>query len=141
MSSCCQKDQRTEICPVNGKSYQRVDQKTLLHMVKQPWHNNIKDQAWYFCDSPDCDVVYFGPDSDYYTVADLRVPVAQKSASPNRVLCYCFDITAEDFKQKPTQTRDFVVQQTKAGNCACDIRNPSGRCCLKDFKDEQSNQT
>jgi len=29
--------------------------------------------------------------------------------------------------------RDFVVAQTRLGLCACDTRNPSGRCCLIDF--------
>jgi len=28
----------------------------------------------------------------------------------------------------------FVVQQTKEKLCACESRNPSGRCCLADFK-------
>jgi hypothetical protein len=26
-----------------------------------------------------------------------------------------------------------VIEQTRLHNCACDVRNPSGRCCLKDF--------
>jgi len=28
----------------------------------------------------------------------------------------------------------FVIQQTKEGLCACESRNPSGRCCLADFR-------
>jgi len=35
--------------------------------------------------------------------------------------------------QSDKRLKDFVVEQTKADVCACDIRNPSGRCCLKDF--------
>ncbi|MGZ4960840.1 MAG: hypothetical protein ACXV7J_16505 [Methylomonas sp.] len=28
----------------------------------------------------------------------------------------------------------FVMQRTQARECACEIRNPSGQCCLVNFK-------
>ena len=29
---------------------------------------------------------------------------------------------------------EFVKRETKSKSCACETRNPSGRCCLSDFK-------
>ena len=48
------------------------------------------------------------------------------------MLCYCFGVSRADFDRNPG-TKDFVTAQTKAGLCACETSNPSGRCCLKDF--------
>jgi hypothetical protein len=58
----------------------------------------------------------------------------QDQTHPNHgdLLCYCFGISREDFKRDPG-LRDFVVAKTKAGECSCETKNPSGRCCLKDF--------
>jgi hypothetical protein len=38
-----------------------------------------------------------------------------------------FVIKSEAFK-------GFVIQRTKSGECACQIKNPSGHCCLAQFK-------
>jgi len=62
----------------------------------------------------------------------MRTPVGVKEASADTLLCYCFGVSKQDFQTDPA-TREFVVAQTKAGLCSCDTRNPSGRCCLKDF--------
>ncbi len=32
------------------------------------------------------------------------------------------------------------MQRTKAGECACEIRNPSGQCCLANFKRLENEQ-
>ena len=29
--------------------------------------------------------------------------------------------------------RAYIIRQTKRRTCACDVRNPSGQCCLKNF--------
>ncbi len=55
------------------------------------------------------------------------------------MLCYCFDIPEEDYREAMRnetgeEIRAFVVRQTAGKRCACDIRNPSGRCCLADFQ-------
>jgi hypothetical protein len=28
----------------------------------------------------------------------------------------------------------WIAKEVKYGNCACDVRNPSGKCCLGDIK-------
>ncbi|BBB24042.1 conserved hypothetical protein [Isorropodon fossajaponicum endosymbiont JTNG4] len=54
-------------------------------------------------------------------------------------LCYCFNITEsayiEAIKQgKENVLKGFAVFQTKHNYCHCKNLNPSGQCCLKDFK-------
>lgn len=138
MSDCCDNDAcpdypKKAVCPANGRTYQRVERKTLLHHLRKPWQIELPQQGYYFCDSPDCEVVYFGQDRQTFTRADLRTAIGQKSRHPDRTLCYCFDVTQHDLAQRLDTARGFVIEQTRDGTCDCEIRNPAGRCCLKDF--------
>ena len=126
---------RKAVCPINGLSYSRVKIKTILHQVKKPWQLNLLDQNYFFCDDPNCDVVYFGEDNSTLFRNDLRISVGQKSQSQNKTICYCFDVQFSDidaFKARE-KVKAFVVEQTKHGSCDCELRNPSGKCCLKNF--------
>ena len=40
---------------------------------------------------------------------------------------------AEAFHAANKEIKDFVIKSTKEKTCACTTRNPSGKCCLKDF--------
>ncbi len=56
-----------------------------------------------------------------------------------KLLCYCFNITENAYKNalkqgKNAVLKDFVVYQTKTKQCNCENLNPSQQCCLKDFK-------
>lgn len=124
-------------CPACGRPGSRVEQRTLLHQLRFPDNRQLPQTTFYFCANPACDWVYFDGAAQHYTQAQLRRAVGQKSTNPERLICYCFDISArqiqEEQQQGLTTSRDFVVQETQSGACACAITNPSGRCCLKDF--------
>jgi hypothetical protein len=128
---------QTAPCPINGKSYGRVSPRTVLHQVRKPWARQLGDQAYYFCSDPDCDVVYFARDDTLIKRHELRQAVGQKSTAADRPLCYCFDISLQDLLPATGgdhgDCRAFVIRQTQGGNCDCEVRNPSGRCCLKEF--------
>lgn len=138
MSDCCGNSQPESTgparhkCPVNGREYAEVSLATILHHLRQPWLANLKQQRYFFCQDPDCDVVYFGEDDVLVRQSELRTPVGIKSHQGNATLCYCFGVSREDAEGDP-EIRDFVIRQTREKNCACESRNPSGRCCLKDF--------
>ena len=119
-------------CPINGKEYPAVSPTTIKHHIIEPWDWKVKTQGYYFCDDPDCDVVYFGEDSSLIYQSDLRTEVGAKEKSPDRVLCYCFGVTMGRAKAD-NDIKSFVLKETKEQSCACETRNPSGRCCLKDF--------
>ena len=126
---------RKAICPLNGLTYSRVSKKTILHQVKKPWQLNLLDQNYYFCDDPNCDAVYFGEDKSTLIRDNLRISVGQKSHEQEKTICYCFDVLSSDLNTEKSREKSkaFVIKQTKNSSCDCEIKNPSGKCCLKNF--------
>jgi hypothetical protein len=119
-------------CPGSGLECAEVSTRTISHHIKHSWQWDSKDQRYFFCDDPDCDVVYFGEDDSVILKSQLRTAVGVKELSGETLLCYCFGITKADALRDPV-ARDFVLAETKLGRCSCDTSNPSGRCCLKNF--------
>ncbi len=138
MSDCCSNTcsststPKKYKCPVNGQEYKQVSYKTILHHIKEPWQWEGADQTYYFCDDPDCDVVYFGEDNSTVTCDSLRTSVGVKEKSDKATICYCFGVSIND-ALKDTRIKEYVTDKTKDHVCDCEIRNPSGKCCLKDF--------
>ena len=118
-------------CPVNGRSYSGVSSTTILHHLNEPWNWRNKEQGYYFCKDPECDVVYFGQDGSVLNKTALRTTVGIKEKTPESLVCYCFGVTKEASGKQ--QIKEFVIKSTKENTCACSTRNPSGRCCSKDF--------
>lgn len=139
MSECCSTPQnkasptpKTHRCPANGQRYPQVSTVTIQHHLKRPWRWTPTAEQYYFCDDPDCDVVYFGQDDSRIEKARLRTRVGLKERQPEDLVCYCFGVTRQETETDPT-AKEFVIAQTQKNACACVSRNPSGRCCLKDF--------
>jgi len=62
-----------------------------------------------------------------------------KSKSPEALVCYCFqhrrhDIEADLLADGRTSIPVRITAEVKAGNCACEVRNASGRCCFGDVQ-------
>ena len=131
-NSCSSLDNSKEHkCPINGKVYKSVLSATILHHIKEPWSWQAKQQGYYFCDDPACEVVYFGEDDSIINKSSLRTEVGIKEKSPNSLVCYCFGVSKIESSSK--EIKAFIIRNTKDKTCACTTRNPSGRCCLKDF--------
>ena len=81
-------------------------------------------------------MVYFGLDGSVINKSELRIKVGVKEKTNDAQICYCFGVSKALAIQN-SDIKAYVIQQTKEKNCACDIRNPSGRCCLKDFPKAQ----
>ena len=141
VSSCCSGGscsvgvEKERPCPENGKMGRAVASKTILHHLRTPWRREVPEQAYWFCDDPDCDVVYFGADGTLFRRGDLRTEVGCKLRGDDRLICYCFDVRATDIIEPEglKACRDYVIHKTRDSACDCEIRNPSGRCCLADF--------
>ena len=106
----------------------------MLHQVQFPDNQSIPEGDYAFCANRDCAGGYFSI-SDMIPKASLRVFRYDQEA----MLCYCFDISEPTYRAAlgdgtAETMKAFVVQQTKEGVCACESRNPSGRCCLASFK-------
>ena len=138
MSDCCsnscvtRKTHKQHRCPVNGKEYKEVSRKTMMHHIKDPWNWKGKSQSYYFCDDPSCDVVYFGQDDSVIDKTQIRTAVGINKSSGEALVCYCFGVSINQAATNPAP-KEFVIEMTKNHICECEARNPSGKCCLKDF--------
>jgi len=81
-------------------------------------------------------VVYFTAGHDEkYGVEDIRERVYQKEPEADgSFVCYCFRHRVGDFRRASDRARQELVQDVRdgiqQGQCACDLRNPQGSCCL-----------
>jgi hypothetical protein len=94
---------------------------------------------YYFCEAPACDVVYFpsNPQAPTFHRADLLVRVGLKEKHDPVPVCYCFGVARSDIADEVRQAEkskaaERIKGEVKAGNCACEVKNPSGKCCLGD---------
>jgi len=109
--------------------------KTVFHQVKFPDVLNVETDNYYFCADKSCSVGYFSQTGKTILKQQLKTFAEINS----QTLCYCFDIGTEQYMKalkdkKAVMIKTFVIQKTKSGDCACEIRNPSGQCCLEKFK-------
>ena len=138
MSDCCCSSKSNSshptkhACPVNGLEYSEVSRRTINHHIKQSWLWDGKDQPYYFCDDPNCDVVYFGLDNSVIQKSHVRTAVGVKNDSEDSMICYCYGVTKSDASDNEN-IRNFVINMTKTGDCSCETSNPAGACCLKYF--------
>src|SRR5260370_26773328 len=144
MADCCSVNAKTGtappvmFCPVNGARSKHVDMLTVKSLVRRlPLGMPVTE--YYFCDASDCEVVYFALDSDAprFRREDLVVRVGAKEKAGSIPVCYCFGFTREDIENEIAETgrstvADRIKTEVNAGKCACEVKNPSGKCCLGD---------
>ena len=147
-----------ENCPFCQKKGRRVSQQTIKSLLKpeladdldvkeQPTccstsepsgcnTNSSSDTGWRFCDSTNCDVVYFSTsENSVFLKPQIRVEVGVKETSGNRPLCYCFGHSVETIKQElrskgESESLATIRKMMNDPGCSCSTKNPSGNCCL-----------
>lgn len=140
MGDCCSvpKQSQTEsvsLCAECGTKGRSVERRTVLHHVRSELLARVSDDDYRFCPAPACTVVYYGAGEAVFTVNDVREPVTTKTSGGERPLCYCFGFTEGDIRKELTQSGKTKIPAQisrfiKEKICACEIRNPSGACCL-----------
>ncbi len=125
------------LCPVAGKPGKRVPEATLRNLVRADRLGEVDHGEWFYCDLPDCDVVYFAADGRSLLKDDLEVRVGVKEKTSPRPVCYCFGHTVESIREEIEGTGRSTVAasitaKVKAGVCNCETMNPKGSCCLGD---------
>jgi len=142
MSGCCADHCETPavapglgVCPLCGKKGKAVSLLTVKSLVKD--HTRVAPGAYLFCRTPDCEAVYFSPEA-VFRKADLKVRAGVKETEDPVPLCYCFDYTRADVRRDIEETGatdilERIKAEVKAGYCACEVKNPSGDCCLGDI--------
>jgi hypothetical protein len=120
------------ICGEKGKPVQGQTVKALLSVSLR----SVQDIGYLFCKTRACPVVYFSPDGQHtFTVEQVRERVYQKEPENDDVLiCYCFRHTVGELRAASPELRLAIIDDVntgiRAGQCACDLRNPEGSCCL-----------
>jgi len=145
MDCCNSSNVATEaaICPGCKAQGQDVKIRTIKHWLKTPLVPLVPETAFRFCETRDCNLVYFSADGyTRYAKHELRYPVGIKEADPSLAVCYCFGVTPEMIAEEIERTggsrySTWIAKEVKDGNCACDVKNPAGRCCLKAVKDAE----
>jgi hypothetical protein len=144
MSDCCSVDAKSGsapavmACPANGAQSKRVDALTVKSLVRK-LPLGMPNTQYYFCDASDCELVYFALDAEAPTFRreDLVVRVGAKETADPIPICYCFGFTRQDIWDEIGSTGKSTVAErikaeVEAGHCACEVKNPSGKCCLGD---------
>jgi len=123
-------------CPTNGKVGKLIDTLTLKAMLARPL-TELRAVEYRFCRDADCPTVYYSVDGlQTFDESDLRERVYQKHPRERDIfVCYCFrhtvgDIIADVAATGGERIVPEIDQGIKNGQCACDIRNPQGSCCL-----------
>ena len=144
MSDCCSVNPKSSTapavmaCPVNGARSKQVNTLTVKSLLRR-LPLGMPDTQYYFCEAHDCDVVYFALDSQapVFRCADLLVRVGAKATADPIPICYCFGFSKKDIEEEIRSTgkstvAERITEEVEADRCACEVKNPSGKCCLGD---------
>lgn len=126
-------------CPRCGERGRKVDGATVKAMLSVSLRE-VRDGQYFFCRGGACPVVYFHESGQTFTTDQVRERVYQKEPDAGDVhVCYCFDHTPDSIRAELLSTgqstaTDAIQAGITAGQCACDLRNPQGSCCLGNVK-------
>lgn len=145
MSSCCSTkteaeskipQRETGSCPSCATKAKPVATLTVKSVVRDHTKASPEESYW-FCRQPDCDVVYFSKQR-VFRKPDVKVRVAIKEHEDPIPICYCFEYTRADIRRDllargETDIVNKIKAEVQRGFCACNVKNPSGACCLGDI--------
>lgn len=108
---------------------------TVEALIKPEFRDTVNGRAYAFCETPTCPVVYYTADGCHVLKPQLRVRVGLKETDDPIPVCYCFNVTEGMIHEEVVRTGRSTAStriraEVKAGNCRCEVENPSGRCCL-----------
>jgi CopZ-like zinc binding protein len=122
-------------CPACGKIGKPVQGHTIKSLLSVTLRQ-VQEVQYLFCRTQSCPVVYFSADVEQvFTVEEVRERVYQKEPETEDVfICYCFRHTVAQLRNASPEDRFAIAGNINsginAGQCACDLRNPQGSCCL-----------
>lgn len=124
-------------CPYCREGGLEVEKITVANHVKETcWP--IGDESYFFCENPECEVVYFNTAGRSITKGDVKTRVTFKEKAAPRLLCYCKQVTEEDVVKaiaNGASSFEEVRQATGIGGGGhCKVTNPAGRCCSRYYK-------
>lgn len=122
-------------CPQCGQLGKPVPGQTVRSLVAVSLRM-VPQGNYLFCRTHECPVVYFHESGmPVFLNVHVRERVYQKEPDVADVwICYCFRHSVGELTGGTTEARNEIVADINAGikaeECACDLRNPQGSCCL-----------
>lgn len=123
-------------CPTCERAGKAVDTATVKALLALSL-TEVRAVEYRLCRTPDCPTVYYSVAGEQqFREDDLRERVYQKHLNDEDVfVCYCFRHTPLSIRKEMVLTGsstviEAIIAGIQAGQCACDIRNPQGSCCL-----------
>jgi hypothetical protein len=98
------------------------------HQLRRPWEQDLEGKEFSFCETPGCRVIYFSVQGDVFGIDAIRRPPAYKTGNGGDLLCFCFDASADAAVQG--EALYYIRERVRKQECACNVLNPSGECCL-----------
>jgi hypothetical protein len=143
---CCPPDEDTDsklTCPECETEARSVSYETMYHLLEQFTVREVNpEQTYGVCRERSCSVLYFSSDhSQTWQTSETRTTVGFKQPendSPHPV-CYCFGYTEENIAEEIEDTgestvAEWITERVQNEECACEYKNPTGRCCLGDVR-------
>ncbi len=93
---------------------------------------------YHFCATPGCEVVYYASGSPPILRGQVRERIFQKERAPDVLVCHCFRYSLGRLQWSDEAERAAILADiiagTRQGQCACELRNPQGSCCLSNVR-------
>ena len=108
---------------------------TILAILKPGEAGGLLAAERRFCKTPRCDVLYYAGDGRLVEKEAAKIRVGFKETDDPVPLCYCFGFDRADVRRQVAERGDSdiparIAAEVKAGRCRCEVKNPSGQCCL-----------
>ena len=128
-------------CPGCGQVGRPVGCATVEAILRPGRAESLAGPDPRICRTRECEVLYYGSDGASAPKQDAQVRVGLKETDDPVPVCYCFGFNRADIERELVETGGCTIParitaEVKAGNCACEIKNPSGACCLGDVTRE-----
>ena len=136
---CCAGEKQHAVsqsaCPSCAAVGRVVSDLTIQAILKPAQALSLLAVGRRFCGTPSCEVVYYGDDGRAVTKSEVPIRVGLKEREDPIPVCYCFGFSVADVRREMVETGRCTIPagikaEVRAGQCSCEIRNPSGTCCL-----------
>ena len=120
-------------CPACGKKGRKVNNETMIHHVKDI--SKMGDGGYSFCGNRQCNTVYFRGEETFTTHMVNKEIGLKDASSPQGAVCYCYNYPKSELYDD--SLIDKINIRIDNYGSRCDLRNPNGRCCIKEIKKAQ----
>jgi len=122
-------------CPCCGEVGRAVADETIRAILKRGAATPLLALERRFCKTRTCKVLYYGADGRFVDKDAAVVRIGVKETEDPIPLCYCFNFSRADVQREVAETGSSsiparITAELKAGRCVCEVKNPSGACCL-----------